>query len=153
MDALILLKEDHDEMRRLFEELESSRTGTLKARIRLVEAIKEELEVHARIEEEIFYPAMRVSRSPELRRLVLEAVEDHRLVEDLLEELDDLMPNDEEFEAKLTVLREQVLHHADEEERSLFAEAKKELESASLEQLGRELAERRRALETQPAHR
>jgi iron-sulfur cluster repair protein YtfE (RIC family) len=154
MDALTLLTQDHEELRRLFQEIgEATGPGAFNARARLFQAIREELEVHSDIEEEIFYPAMKDSSSPELRRLALEAFEEHRLVDDLLEELQDLTPNDEEFESKLDVLREQVLRHAESEEREMFAEAKKAFEKESLDQLGRDLAKRRRALETQPAHR
>ena len=152
MDAFKLLTQDHDELRRLFEELEVSRRFT-RARHRLFDTLREDLDLHTQAEKEVLYPALTASASPELQRLARAAVEEHRAVEDLLEELADLGPEDEDFEAKLAVLRENVLHHVDAEEREMFVEARKELEKARLEQLGRELAERKEALKAQPAIR
>ena len=152
MDALKLLKQDHDEVRKLFEEFDASRRST-RARERLYEVLREEIELHAQVEEEIFYPALKASPSAELRRLALEAADEHRLVDALLEELLDLGPTDAEFDATMDLLRDNVLHHADEEERALFVEARKELDKDQLVRLGRALADRKGALKVQPAHR
>jgi iron-sulfur cluster repair protein YtfE (RIC family) len=150
MDAFKLLTQDHDELRRLLEELEASPRLT-RARHRLFDTLREDLDLHTQAEKEVLYPALTASASPELQRLARAAVEEHRAVEDLLEELADLGPDDEDFEAKLALLRENVLDHIGEEEREMFVEARKELERDRLEQLGRELAERKEALKAQPA--
>src|SRR3954462_980634 len=109
MDALKLLTQDHDELRKLFEEFESSSRRSTGTRQRLYDAIREELQVHAQIESEIFYPVLKESPSPDLRRLTLEAIEDHRIIDDLLEDLEDVNLYDEELEARMAVLRDNVV--------------------------------------------
>src|SRR5688500_11873605 len=148
MNALALLKQDHDEVRSLFDELAASHPRSLRARERLFDSLREELDLHARIEEEIFYPALRGSSSQALRGAVMAALEEHRIVKDLLEELDEMSPSDEEFAAKIAALRENGLRHAEDEEREMFAEAAREIDEVSLQRLGRALHERKEVLKT-----
>jgi len=152
MNALKLLRQDHDDLRKLFDEIDATRRAS-RARERLYQALCEELVLHAQAEEEVLYPALKATSSIELRRLALEAVEGHRLIDDLLEDLADLGPADEEFDAKMSVLRDNVLHHVDELEGAMFDEADKVLEKEQLERLGRALADPKEALKAQPAHR
>lgn len=134
MDCLKLLKDQHEEVAGLFEEYESA--SNRETRRRLFETIADDLAAHAAIEEKIFYPAVFVG---ELKAKLKEAVEEHlgakRLIADLLKmDLDD-----ENFDAKMKVLSEQIEHHIEEEEGSLFPQVKKNFEAAELEALGNEM--------------
>lgn len=153
MDALALLKQDHDEVRSLFEELDASNRRSLRARERLFEAIRTELDVHTSIEEDVLYPALRESPSETLRRSAVESLDEHRFVKDLLEDLEELSPSDEEFAATIAVLRDAVLRHAETEERLVFPEMRNVFETERLSRLGRELAERKQVLLSQPTYR
>ncbi|HKB71416.1 MAG TPA: hemerythrin domain-containing protein [Thermoanaerobaculia bacterium] len=143
MDATKLLKDDHDEVRALFKEYEKSGDRALAKREELFEQIRDALTVHAEIEEEIFYPAVKAARSEDARDEVREAVEEHRIVKTLLAELDAMKPGDEQFDAKMTVLQESVEHHADEEEKEMFKQARKNLSKDRLEALGEEMEARK----------
>src|SRR6185436_9433615 len=112
--ATSLLREDHRNVKKLFAEcdkLDESDTAEL---ARLFEEIKKELTVHAQIEEEIFYPAIEKGDDEEAGETVREAHEEHRLVKMLIEELSGMTADDEQFCAKLKVLKDMVLHHAEE---------------------------------------
>lgn len=146
MDATTLLKKDHDTVRELFKKYEKLGDRATASKQRLFEEIQQELEIHAKIEEEIFYPAVREARSKEAQEIVLEAIEEHNVVKTLLGEISDLTPEAEEYDAKVTVLQENVEHHADEEEKDMFPEAKKHLSKKELEQLGTEMEERKETL-------
>src|SRR5688500_20280383 len=112
MDALELLKEDHQKVKELFEEAEG--TEDQKEKTKIFAEIQSELETHARIEESVFYPAM--EKREELKDLVLESIEEHRQIKTLLKEIDNLKSDSEKIEPKLSVLMENVEHHAEEEE-------------------------------------
>src|SRR5918995_1497983 len=117
MNALELLKQDHQTVKKLFEEAEE--TEDQKEKEEIFEDIKTELETHARIEETVFYPAM--AKHEELKDMVLESIEEHKQVKTLLREIDNLKSDSEKFEPKLAVLMENVEHHAeDEEEGKMF---------------------------------
>jgi hemerythrin superfamily protein len=135
MDALELLKQDHKKVKDLFEQAES---GEGKEQRKVFEQIKKELETHTRIEENVFYPAM--EKYEELKDMVLESYEEHKQVKTLLREMDDLVTDSEKFEPKLKVLKENVEHHAEEEEEGkMFPKIRELLDNAALEQLGQEL--------------
>jgi hemerythrin superfamily protein len=136
MDALELLRQDHERVKELFEQAEATEGGEEQKEI--FKQIKKELETHARIEESIFYPAM--EKHEELKDMVLEAIEEHKQVKTLLHEMDDLVADSEKFEPKLKVLMENVEHHAEEEEEgNMFPKIRELLDDAALEQLGQEL--------------
>lgn len=141
MDALTLLKEDHDKVKKLLSELESTTERGLKTRSDLFATIKGELTVHEIIEEEIFYPAMR--DHPKAKDMVLEAYEEHNVVDTILTELDQTPPDDETWGAKATVMAENLRHHIDEEENEMFPTARKLFEEAELKELGEKMAARR----------
>ena len=101
--------------------------------------LKTELDVHARIEETIFYPAL--ENADETRDITLEAFEEHRLVKQLLGELEAMDKGDEQWTARMTVLKEQIEHHVEEEEDEMFPKAKKVLTDAEAEELGTRLEE------------
>lgn len=133
MDAFELLKEDHRKVSTLFQEIESAPVQTKRD---LFEQLKSELDLHATIEETIFYPAL--ENSEEAREITLEAYEEHKVVKDLLAELEGMTPDDE-WSAKLTVLRENVEHHVEEEEGELFRKARQALTEDEIEQIGDEM--------------
>ncbi len=141
MDAFELLKNDHKKVSQLFEEIESA-SGQSKTQ--LFTQLKSELDVHAHIEETIFYPAL--ENKEESRDITLEAYEEHKVVKDLLAELDAGSPGDE-WDTKLRVLKENVDHHVEEEEGELFGKAEDVLSDDQIERLGDEMeAEKARQL-------
>ena len=131
MDAFELLKADHKKVSDLFERLESA-TG--KAKLDVFNQIKIELELHAHIEEKVFYPALEKPR--ETHELTLEAYEEHKVIKTLLAELSGAKTADDEWQAKAKVLRENVEHHVDEEENELFDKADDALSDEEIEDLG-----------------
>jgi hypothetical protein len=136
MDALELLKEDHERVKDLFEQAEAKEDD--KEKRKLFKEIKKELETHTRIEETIFYPAMQ--EREELKDMVLESLEEHKQVKKLLREMDRLGKTSEKFEPKLKVLQENVEHHAEEEEEGkMFPKIRQLLSATELEELGAEL--------------
>jgi len=146
-DAIALLKEDHKKVKGLLGDLEkSSMRGGPRAQ-KLVAQIDKELTIHSQIEEEIFYPAFRDAvTSKDDKKMYFEAKEEHHVVKLVLPEVKEGgMPN-EEFAAKCKVLKELVEHHADEEEKEMFPEARKALGRTELQELGDRMAERKKEL-------
>jgi len=139
MNAFQLLKEDHKKVAGIFEKLEPTTERGVKTREELFTQLKNELDVHARIEETIFYPALR--EADETHDIVLEGYEEHKVVKTLLAELDKLPKDDETWGAKLKVLQENVEHHVEEEEGEMFKGARKVLSEAEAEELGARLEE------------
>jgi hypothetical protein len=138
MDPFELLKQDHETVSKLFDRIEAA-SG--KAKIGIFQQIKSELDLHAHIEETIFYPA--IEHANETRALTLEAYEEHKVVKELLSELDAGKSASDEWKAKLTVLKENVEHHVEEEENELFDKANDVLTGEEAEKLGdRMLAEK-----------
>jgi hemerythrin superfamily protein len=120
-----LLKRDHKIVKELFSEYEKLGDDDLEEKDRLWRQINEELTIHTEIEERLFYPAVREVRTDEAEDLVNEAIEEHRVVKTLLEEMSGDEVGDDVFDAKMKVLRDNVLKHAEEEEKDIFAQAKK----------------------------
>jgi hypothetical protein len=134
MDAFELLKKDHEKVSGIFEKLEPTTERATKTREELFTQLKQELDVHARIEETIFYPA--ILEAAETRDITLEAFEEHKVVKQLLAELEATPKNEEEWTAKLKVLKENVEHHVEEEEGEMFKNARKVLSREQVEELG-----------------
>jgi hemerythrin-like domain-containing protein len=140
MDGIVLLKEDHKNVKRLFKEFEKVKeTATPAAKRKLVDQIRDELVKHSYIEETVFYPAAR-AQVPDSGSEVLESVEEHHVVAWLLSELEGLDPTNETFDAKVTVLIENVRHHIEEEESELFPEIRKTLGRTKLAEIGEQMA-------------
>ena len=135
MDAFNLLKADHRKVEDLFSQLEAARG---QARLRVFDQIKTELDLHAHIEEKIFYPALEKPR--QTHELTLEAYEEHAVVKKLLRELSRAKTANEEWQAQAKVLQENVEHHVQEEENELFKKAAKVLSKEEIEELGELLA-------------
>jgi iron-sulfur cluster repair protein YtfE (RIC family) len=134
MNAFEVLKEDHRKVEQIFEQLEPTTERGVKTREELFAKLKHELDVHARIEEEIFYPVLRDAEPT--HEITLEAYEEHSVVKLLLEELASEPKDTEEWKAKLTVLKENVEHHVEEEEGEMFPKARKVLSKEEIEELG-----------------
>ena len=139
MKATDLLKRQHKEVKSLFKKME--KTENARMRRQLLDQISTDLEAHTAIEEEIFYPAVRELGTRKAEEMVAEAFEEHHVVKLVLAEVPKLDPEDERFEAKMTVLSELVEHHADEEEEEMFKSAQK-LGADELEDLGERMEQR-----------
>jgi hemerythrin superfamily protein len=146
MDATTLLKKDHKTVKELFQAFEQLGGRAAQKRQALFTQIHQELSGHAQVEEELFYPALKAVRSEEVKDLVREAAEEHKVAKALLAEIAQLQPDDEQYNAKVTVLREYVMHHVKEEEKEMFAQAKQHLSQKRLDELGTEMATRKEAL-------
>lgn len=139
MDGIVLLKDDHKTVEGLFKQFEKEKdSATPAAKCALVDQMITELTTHAFIEETIFYPAAR-REVPDTTDHVLESVEEHHVVVWLLSELQTLDPKDETFDAKVTVLMENVRHHVDEEEKQWFPRVRKTLGRNRLTELGEQM--------------
>ena len=148
-DAIRVLTEDHRQVEELFVRFEKTGDGAHKRRQDLVQRITEALSVHASIEEEIFYPAVRRFVA-DAGDDVLEALEEHHLVKLTLAELEVMDPGHERYAAKVTVLIENVRHHVEEEEGQLFPAVRKSLDTAQLREIGGELLAAKRTAPTRP---
>jgi iron-sulfur cluster repair protein YtfE (RIC family) len=137
MDAFELLKKDHEKVSGIFEKLEPTTERGVKTREDLFAQLKQELEIHSQIEEQILYPVLK--QAEETHDITLEAFEEHNVVKTLLAELDELSKDDETWEAKLTVLKENVEHHVEEEEGEMFKKARNVLSSEQIEEIGTRL--------------
>src|SRR5689334_19229240 len=141
-DAIVLLKNDHKEIRRLFRDFEQAGDDALKTKGRLVDRIIELLTVHTYIENEVMYPRVR-ELVPDLEDDVLESYEEHHVADVLVMELAAMKPDDERFTAKTTVLIENVRHHIEEEEKEWFPDVREALGRKTLQEIGAEMAEAR----------
>ena len=142
MDAIAMLKADHDKVKELLNRLESTTERGTKTREELFATIKGELTVHETIEEEIFYPALK--EHPKAKELVLEGYEEHHVVDTVMAELEGLDVSDETWGAKANVMKENVEHHIEEEEREMFKQARQVFDKQELQDLGDRMAERKR---------
>jgi hypothetical protein len=140
-DAIQLLKDDHKKVQDLFKRFEKSEDTKAKHQI-ATEAILE-LEVHAKIEEEIFYPMVREEVG--LEEVMDEADEEHHVAKVLMDELMEMVPDDQHFDAKFTVLAENVVHHIKEEETEMLPKAQK-IGKERLEEIGERMFERKETL-------
>jgi len=139
MDAIALLKEDHEKVAELFDEFEEieESEGDKEDKLKVFEQIKAELEIHARIEETIFYPACEEYEG--LKELVKDAFQEHKVVKVLLSELSSMNDNSESFGAKLKELQDNVENHVEEEEDELFPKVLDEMTQNQIDELGRKL--------------
>jgi hemerythrin-like domain-containing protein len=138
MNAVQVLLKDHKEIRELFGQFEEAGERAYKTKQALAEKVIEELTAHSKMEERIFYPAVREKAGKETQALVLEGIEEHRVADFLMERLQKTGPEEETFDAKFTVLIESVKHHINEEERELFPESRKVL-AGDLDRLGEQM--------------
>ena len=141
MNSLTLLRKDHREVKDLLKQASDADTTQKQ---KLFEQIKSELQVHEAIEEEIFYPALK--EHPKTKEIALEAYEEHHVVDQVMSEMDALSPDDETWDAKFSVMEENLKHHINEEEREMFEQAQKVFSDDELEQLGEQMLRRKEQL-------
>ncbi|MEE6257435.1 hemerythrin domain-containing protein [Plantactinospora sonchi] len=149
-DAIVLLKEDHKEIRKLFKAFQDVGEGATKRKGELVEQILEALTVHTYIENECMYPATR-ELLPDLEDDVLESYEEHHVADVLCAELAAMSPDDERFDAKVTVLIENVTHHIEEEEDEWFPKVREGLGRKKLQEIGERMIELRKNAPRKPS--
>jgi len=139
MDAIALLKADHDKVKKMLAEGEETTERAEKTRTELFDTLKSEMLIHERIEEEIFYPALK--SHPKARDIVLEGYEEHHVVDEIMGELETTPVTDETWGAKFKVMKENIEHHIEEEEGEMFKQARQVFDADELEQLGARMAE------------
>lgn len=147
MDAIELLKADHEKVRDLLTQLTETTSRAEKTRTQLLEKIQLELEVHTTIEEEIFYPALREAGGKDEEELYFEALEEHRAAGELV--LPDLLKTEvtsEQFAGRAKVLKELVEHHVEEEEEEMFKQVRELMDKEQLQQLGERMQQRKQEL-------
>ena len=139
MNALTLLKDDHDDVKKLLEKADDTTERAIKTRAALLHEIGVKLTAHEKIEEEIFYPALK--EHPKAKDIVLEGYQEHHVVDLLMAELKDLDEDDETWGAKFAVMKENIEHHIEEEEGEMFTKARAAFSADELEQLGEQMQE------------
>ena len=139
MDALTLLKEDHDRVKKMLAEGESTTERGEKTRTELFTRLKDALTAHEQMEEEVLYPALR--SHPQARELALEGYEEHHVVDMILEELEQTPVSDEQWGAKFKVAKENIEHHIEEEETQMFPATRRAFSRDELEKMGARMAE------------
>jgi hypothetical protein len=144
MNPFEFLKKDHQKVARILEQLSDTSRRASKTRDELFAKLYSELDIHSRMEEQAFYPVLRLIE--ETRQIANEAIEEHGVVKRLLEEMDTAEKLTEEWTAKLAVLKESVEHHVEEEEGEMFKKAKKALSRDQINELGNRLLASKREL-------
>ena len=141
MNAITMLEDEHVQMRKLLDRLESTTERGVKTRQELFATIKGELTLHEVIEEEIFYPELK--SHPKAVDIVLEGYQEHHVVDLLMAELEGLDVDDEAWGAKAKVMKENVEHHMEEEEGEMFKKTRQVFEEEELRELGERMAARK----------
>jgi hemerythrin superfamily protein len=149
VDAITLLKTDHQEVERLFKAYENLGSRAYKSKQTTVASVIKALSAHAAIEEQVFYPVVRAEVAG-ANGEVLEAIEEHHIVKWVLNELEHLSPDAENYDAKMAVLMENVRHHVKDEEKELFPEVRKVLGRKRLAEVGDSLEAARKLAPTSP---
>ena len=144
MDALSLLKQDHQAVEGLFKDFERAGEKAKVKKKRIVKKIVKELALHAALEEQLFYPV--VQDAAKENELALKAMEQHDVVNALLEQLDSMSPEEDRFKAKVTVLIETVREHVRQEEALMFPKIRKALTPDQRKALGERLEEGKKAM-------
>ena len=142
-DAIEMLRADHQKVRNLFQDYENAQDQ--KAKRKIAQQVFVELEIHAQLEENVFYPAFKQEADQEGKQLVAESLQEHQRVKDLIEEMRELDADDETFDAKFHELMENVEHHVEEEESEMLPEAELAL-AEQAEELMDEMHEVKRQL-------
>ena len=149
-DAIVLLKEDHRDIRKLFRDFEAAGENATARKGQLVKRMIELLTVHTYIENEVMYPRVR-ELLPDLEDDVLESYEEHHVADVLVSELFAMKPTAERFDAKTTVLIESVRHHMDEEEQDWFPKVRDGLGRKALHEIGAEMEKARKKAPKKPS--
>ena len=140
--AIEMLKEDHEKVKKAFKEFEKMDREDTETMQQLVATVCEDLKIHTTLEEEIFYPAVREAIEDE--DIMNEAQVEHETAKMLIEQLENMGPDDPNYHATFTVLGEYVMHHVEEEEGEMFPAAKKT--DVDFEALAQQMKERKEEL-------
>ncbi|CAB4941678.1 unannotated protein [freshwater metagenome] len=149
-DAIVLLKDDHQQIRKVFKDFQAAGDNAEKRKGQLVDKMIELLTQHTYIENEVMYPRVR-ELLPELEDDVLESYEEHHVADVLVVELSSMKPSDERFDAKTTVLIENVTHHMDEEEQDWFPKVREGLGRKTLQEIGEAMLEAKKTAPKRPS--
>jgi hemerythrin-like domain-containing protein len=149
-DAIVLLKQDHKQVRALFRQFQQAGDGAKARKAALVDKILELLTIHTYLENEAMYPAVR-KLLPDLESDVLESYEEHHVADVLCLELAAMSPDDERFTAKTTVLIELVTHHIEEEEQDWFPKVRLGLGRKQLQEIGAQMTALREKAPRRPS--
>ena len=149
-DAIVLLKDDHKQIRKVFRDFESAGEQATSRKGTLVETMIELLTQHTYIENEVMYPRVR-ELLPALEDDVLESYEEHHVADVLVMELSGMKPDAERFDAKTTVLIENVRHHIEEEEEEWFPKVREGLGRKALQDIGAEMEKARKKAPRKPS--
>jgi hypothetical protein len=147
MNAFQLLKEDHQKVSGIFQQIEPTTERAEKTRTEQFAQLQQELDIHAQIEEAVFYPA--IKQAAETREIVLEGFEEHHVIKMLLKELESMPVDTEQWTAKVKVLKENVEHHVEEEEEEMFQKARQVLSEEEINDLGARMGEMKKELQQQ----
>lgn len=140
MNAIDLLKADHERVKGILSQLSESTERGVKKRMELIAKLEMEIAIHTRLEEEVLYPAYKKAGGKEQEIMYYEAKEEHRTVDSLvLPDLKTTDPATPEFSGRVKVVKELLEHHIEEEETEMFPQAKKLLGKAALEELGQQM--------------
>ena len=150
MNVLKILKKDHSSVQNLFSKFDRTSKSAHDKKSELFEKARRELHIHLRAEEEIFYPVLKAMNG-DGRRLISEALKEHKDVDELLTQISRLKPTDKNFDEKMETLIENFDHHVEEEEGEIFRFAEENCSEEQLEELGRLIEERKRTLDQQMA--
>ena len=145
MNAITLLKQDHEDVKKMLSELDDTTERAVKTREQTFTKLKGDLEVHEAIEEEIFYPALK--DHPKTKDIALEGYEEHHVVDTVMGEMLDLSVSDETWTAKFAVMKENLEHHIEEEEDDMFKKARQVMDQAELKELGERMSARKAELQ------
>jgi hemerythrin superfamily protein len=149
-DAIVMLKDDHQEIRKLFRDFQAAGQHATATKGKIATRIIEKLTIHTFLENELMYPEVR-AQMPELEAEILESFEEHHVADLLCMELYTMSPDAERFDAKVTVLIESVTHHMDEEEKDWFPKVRQGLGRTSLQDIGARMIELRKRAPHSPA--
>ncbi|MGE8145336.1 hemerythrin domain-containing protein [Pseudomonas frederiksbergensis] len=140
MNAIDLLKADHERVKGILGQLSESTERAVKKRTELIAKLEMEITIHTRLEEEVLYPAYKKAGGKEQEVMYYEAKEEHRTVDSLvLPDLKTTDPSTPEFSGRVKVVKELLEHHIEEEETEMFPQARKLLGKATLDELGQQM--------------
>jgi hemerythrin-like domain-containing protein len=146
-DAISLLKKDHATVKQLLNRMEKTTEKASARREQLLKEIENEIKIHTRIEEELFYPAFKEAARKADVHLYWEALEEHHVVDMVMSEAKGTDVESEEFGAKAKVIKDLIEHHAEEEETQMFPKARRIMSATELRDLGNRLQERKKELQ------
>ncbi|KQM46433.1 hemerythrin [Pseudomonas sp. Leaf15] len=147
MNAIDLLKADHEKVKAILTQLSESTDRAVKKRTDLLDKLEMEISIHTQLEEQILYPAFKAAGGKEEAEMYYEAKEEHRTVDSLvLPDLKATDPTTPEFAGRVKVVKELLEHHIEEEETDMFPKAKKLLGKSKLDQLGDQMLELKASL-------